>query len=385
MVKAILFAYEIISNAFKCTIINILLFCNVFFFCFTQILLQHTTIHGVSSPCHRGCANRYLRSSSFSSSLFRSSRLTWTCSLNLTSSKIAKNSSGARSSFALRVRVPISQLAPPSSSWEGGVLPSAKLWETQVWRGRRRGGCWDERELGRGWKALGQGEAGHQWVQARLLAERHWWKMGLVISGKKGGWLDREWKVSAKSAWTKVEMARKKRAMRLVEDVSGKRDTQDGGTSSCSLHRFTLTNPQRAQSLWEMRRGRSHWRGDRASYHPPEREWWRGLNLAKKRRGIQAAAPARILLDPEGGCAGWAALLSPSSTRRSNPNLWRFQRWGNKLQDRNRTPQRDRVCAGAGSLEQSVVLIQGWMELKTRPNAPQEGKVWVFDRKLLMV
>lgn len=198
-VKAILFTYGIISNVFECTIINILHFCNVFF-CFTQILLQHTTIHGVSSPCRRGCANRYLRSSFFSSSLFRSSRLTWTCSLNLTSSKIAKNNSGARSNFALQVRVPISQLAPPSSWWEDGVLPSAKLWETRAWSWRTRGRGWDERERGRGWKVLGQGEAGHQWIRSSLLAEKHWWKWGLVISGKKGGWLDREWKVSAKRA-----------------------------------------------------------------------------------------------------------------------------------------------------------------------------------------
>lgn len=173
--------------------------------------------------------------------------------------------------------------------------------------------------------------------------------------------------------------------MRLVEDVSGKIDMRDGGTSSCSPHRFTLTNPQRAQSLWGMRRGRSHWREDRPSYHSPEREWWRGLNQAKKRRGIKAAAPALNLLDPEWGSPGWAALLSPSSTRRRNPNLWRFQKQETKLQHRNRTPQRDRVCAGAGSLELLVVLTQGWMELKTRQNGHQPGNVWVFGRRLLMV
>lgn len=42
MVKAILFAYGIISNTFKCTIINILLFCNVFFCLFhADIVVAH--------------------------------------------------------------------------------------------------------------------------------------------------------------------------------------------------------------------------------------------------------------------------------------------------------------------------------------------------------
>ncbi|GLD71013.1 iporin isoform X1, partial [Lates japonicus] len=116
----------------------------------------------------------------------------------------------------------------------------------------------------------------------------------------------------------------KKTGIQQMRGVSGKTDSLDGGTSSCSPPRSTSTNPQRGQSLSRPRRGRSHRRDDRVNYRPPEREWWRGPSQPKKGGQHKQQRQQRKRQKPLEG-AGTGA---QAAAQEQSPSQGQSLRWG---------------------------------------------------------